>query len=113
MNKYAPTQNPGDTRTRARYIGIWNPLVGQPTIDILEQQVVRLADGERVLADTPGITGIPFDPAEVVELRHPETDEMLGQTTTAGAIMAGVYSWCRGRQERRDAAGEDSTNDPA
>ncbi len=112
---YAPTTNPGDTRTRCRYLGIWNPLNAAPSIDILEQEVVRLADGETVLRDTNGITGVRLD-GSAFTLRDPATDAPLAPeacAAIAAAIAAGtatdamamvlVYSWTRYQQEARDA----------
>jgi len=110
---YTPTKSPGDTRTRCRYLGIWNPLNATPRIDILEQEVVRLADGEVVLKDTNGLSA-GLD-GSVFALRDPTTDAPLASEVCAGiaaAITAGqatdamtmvlVYSWTRYQQEQRD-----------
>ncbi len=111
---YAPTINPGDTRTRCRYLGVWNPLNAAPRIDILEQEVVRLADGETVLRDTNGLSA-GLD-GSAFTLRDPATDAPLAPeacaaiaaaiasgTATDGMAMVLVYSWTRYQQEARDA----------
>ena len=114
MTIYAPTKNPGDTRTRCRYVGIRNVLNAAPNIEVLEQEVVRLVDGEAVLRDLDGvnaaITGAAF------ALLDPRTDEPIdGQVKAAiaGALESGfaddettmmlVYSWVRYQQAQRDA----------
>jgi hypothetical protein len=101
---YAPTINPGDTRRRTRFIGIRTPLSGVPSVEVLEQDVVRLTDGERVLADLGHLPVQAFDPAQTFELRDPETDALLGSQATVGQTMALIYSWVRDQQTKRDAA---------
>lgn len=113
------TTNPGDVRFRTRYIGIWvpgdeRPFAEQaanpagaplPTIQVLEQTFVRLADRERKLEDLGDLAGTTFDPAEVFPLRDLATDaEIPGQTATAGQAMAILYAWVRHKQTLRDAA---------
>jgi hypothetical protein len=104
MPNYAPTQNPGDTRRRTRYIGIRTPLDAVPQVEVLEQDVVRLASGEVVLADLGNCPVSPFDPAETFDVRDPGTDATTGTTATVGQAMALIYSWVRKQQLARDAA---------
>ena len=99
---YAPTSNPGDTRRRTRYIGIRTPLNAAPCVEVLEQDVVRLAAGEVALEDLGNLPVGEFDPAETFQLRHPETDALLGGTATVGEAMALIYSWVRAKQIARD-----------
>lgn len=110
MPNYAPTQNPGDTRTRCRYLGIWNPLNAAPHIDVLEQEVVRLADGEVVLKDANGFSaGLDGD---AFPLLDPRTDEPLGGEATAEQVMMMVYSWTRYQQHKRDERETAKTQEP-
>ena len=103
MTDYAPTVNPGDTRRRTRYIGIRTPLNVAPTVEVLEQDVIRTKTGEAVLADL-GSFPTPLDLAEVFPLRNPVDDSLTGDTATAAQAMALIYSWVRAKQLARDAA---------
>lgn len=104
-NTYAPTANPGDTRTRCYRLRINNPNGGLPDAIIYEEDVVLLADGERHLADREAFT-VQVDMDEPVDLLNPLTDEPLGKTMTAGQIQATIYSWVRLQQKKRDAAAQ-------
>jgi hypothetical protein len=103
---YAPTVNPGDTRRRTRYIGIRTNLDGY-TVEVLEQDVIRLASGtDKVLEDLGGIS-VAMTPAElarVIPIKNPADDSDTGEALTTGQILAGVYSWVREHQRLRDEA---------
>jgi hypothetical protein len=101
---YAPTQTPGDTRRRCRFIGIRTPLNSVPQIEVLEQDVVRIASGEAVLADLGNLPIATFDPSETFDVRDPNTDALTGTTATVGQAMALIYSWVRKQQVARDQA---------
>jgi hypothetical protein len=101
---YAPSTNPGDTRTRTRYIGIRTPHDAPPQIEILEQEVVRTAAGERVLADLGNVAVCAFDVTESFAVRDPSTDAEIGDTATVGDALVLIYSWVRAKQLARDAA---------
>jgi hypothetical protein len=103
QNTYAPTQHPGDTRTRCYRLRINNPNGGLPDAIIHEEDVVRLSDGERHLADRGAFT-IAIDMQEQVELLNPLTDQPLGVSMSAGEIQAAIYSWVRLQQKKRDTA---------
>lgn len=111
MTTYAPTVNPGDTRRRSRYIGIRIPHNAAPTVEVLEQDMVRLASGsEKVLEDLGAVAGIPVLTPEALAVqypaRNPVTDEIIpDQFVTAGDAFAVVYAVVRGWQLERDAAG--------
>jgi hypothetical protein len=93
MSIYDPTINPGDERTRTRYVGIRTELGQVPLVSILRQQVIKRSDGtEKKLEDLDGPT-VAFDPNEMVDMRNPETNEPLGFQVPAGEIMVGVHSW--------------------
>lgn len=101
---YAPTAAPGEQRRRCRYLGIRLPLGQPPQIEILEQEVVRTRDGERVLEDLGNVPVGAFDPAEEFEVRNLDTDQPVGQTATVGQAMALLYGWVRKQQLARDQA---------
>lgn len=109
MPSYAPTVNPGDTRLRTRYVGIRVPYNAPPTVEALEQVVIKLKDGnEKVLEDLGAITGIPaLDQTamlRVVALRDPVTDEVVdGQTIRIYEAFQAIYSVIRQWQLDRDA----------
>jgi hypothetical protein len=111
-DKYAPTINPGDTRTRCRYLGFRIPLGAPVTCEALEQEVIRpIKGGERVLEDLGAVAGIPAldlaDPATlatIVPVIDPATNEPTGESTTVGAVFVGLFSYIHGRQLARDAA---------
>ena len=102
-NTYAPTANPGDTRTRCYRLRINNPNGGFPDAIIYEEDVVLLADGERHLGDRGAFT-VPVDMQKQVDLLNPLTDQPLGVSMSAGEIQAAIYSWVRLQQKKRDAA---------
>jgi hypothetical protein len=104
MPNYSPTTNPGETRRRTRFIGIRTPLGATPVIEVLEQDVVRLIDGETVLKDLGNCPVAAFDPSESFPVRDPDTDTETGDTATVGEAFALVYSWVRQQQLNRDAA---------
>lgn len=110
MTTYAPTVNPGDTRRRARYVGIWIPLSQQAAVEVLEQDVVRLPAGEVVLRDLGPIAGIGvidlIDPAALgatFPVVDPATDQPTGQTATVAQAFQLIHSWVRAQQAARDA----------
>jgi hypothetical protein len=103
QNTYAPTVNPGDTRTRCYRLRINNPNGSLPDAIIYEEDVVRLSDGERHLSGRGAFT-VAVDMQEQVELLNPLTDQPLGVSMSAGEIQAAIYSWVRLQQKKRDAA---------
>jgi len=106
---YEPTHSPGDTRLRSRYIGIRVPPNAYPTVEVLEQTVIRTKDGvEKILEDLGAVTGIPtLDPAALAvqyPARDPATDQIIdGKFVSAGDAFACVYAVVRGWQLARDA----------
>ena len=90
---YNQTVNPGDDRMRTRYVGISTELGQIPMVSILRQRVILCKDGkEKKLEDLDG-PYVSFNPTENVDMRNPETNELLGVQVSAGEIMAGVHSW--------------------
>lgn len=117
MTQYTTT-TPGDIRRRTRYIGIWTPpdlrtFAAQasdpagaplPTVQVLEQNLVRLADREGMPQDLGDLPGTQFKPSNEFPLRDPQTDAIIpGQTATDAQVMTLIYSWVRSKQDARDA----------
>lgn len=106
MSKYDPTTNPGDMRTRARYVGIRTPNGATPSVEVLEEQIA-LAGGQELTVGQAGGIRVAIDETElarVIELRNPLDDSLTGHSLTVAEIHAGVYSFVRAHQELRDAA---------
>jgi hypothetical protein len=103
---YSPTVNLGDTRRRTRYIGISTNLDSLPTVEVLEQDIVKLSGGEVVLRNLGNLKVSAYNPDEEFDIRNPETDELTGSTATVGQAMALIYSWVRKNQLLRDQASE-------
>ncbi len=112
------TTKPGEVRRRTRYIGIWTPpdlrafaeqaanptCAPKPTVQVLEQDLVRLADREGMPQDLGDLPGCQFNLANSFPLRDPQTDAIIpGQTATDAQVMALIYSWVRSKQDARDA----------
>eukprot|EP00919_Chromeraceae_sp_WS-2016_P068699 GHVR01162614.1.p3 GENE.GHVR01162614.1~~GHVR01162614.1.p3 ORF type:complete len:122 (-),score=24.03 GHVR01162614.1:1943-2308(-) len=119
MKNYGPTSLPGDTRDRVWHTVIDTPMdertdaqksdgVAAPVPQTIyfEESGVKLGDHEKVLEKSHSENRIPFDPSVVIPLRHPVTDELTGETATAGEAMALIYSYIRMDQEARQAAEE-------
>ena len=105
MNTYSPTINPGDERTRCRYFGAQLPNGAAPSIQVIEEQVVRRLNGtESHIADLGNLATGTFDPEEMLALRDPETDALTGDSASVGQAFALIYSWVRHKQTQRDEA---------
>lgn len=108
MPSYTPTTNPGDTRRRARQVLILNPLNSIPSVEFLEQDVVRVADGEKALENLGGVT-VAIEGDELAfsfPILDPSTDTDTGAVATTAQAFALVYSWVRAKQALRDAQQE-------
>jgi hypothetical protein len=105
---YTTTIDPGDERTRARYLGITIPLDTRlpnssepppvPTLDILEQQVIRKKDGSEAILRDLGSISVAVDLNETFDKLNPVTDEPTGQTASAAEVFALVYAYIRKKQ---------------
>jgi hypothetical protein len=102
MTEYI-ANNIGDIRRRTRYIGIEIPLNSTPKVTILEQDAVKLPQGERVIEDLKGLNFTISDFNEEFPLRNPETDELLGSNGNVAQAFALIYSWVRAKQVERDS----------
>ena len=109
---YGPTVNPGDTRDRIWRATFDNPHQRDPshdpvrTVTVHEEVAVRLQDGtERVIERPSALSALDsdLDNDQAVDLYHPVTHEVIGQTTM-GACKAHVYTLLHQIQLDRDAA---------
>jgi len=112
-DRYSPTVNPGDTRIRCRYLAFRIPHDAPVCVDAMEQEIIRTATGERVLADLGPVSGIapldltdPATLATVVPIIDPTTNLPTGQSTTVGAVFVGLFSYIHNAQLARDIAAE-------
>lgn len=80
-----------------RYSGIAvsNPYAQQPMIGIMAENVLLVDNDQRPLTLARDNINVPFDPTGVIQLRNPETDELLGTSITQAEIYAILYSVCR------------------
>ena len=111
MTKYVPTLNPGDERTRARYLGITTPLDTRlpdsedpapcPSINVLEQTVIRKKDGSEAILENLMGFNVTID-ADNMASEYPEvnpiTDEPTGRMLSVAETFMAVYSFIRHRQ---------------
>jgi hypothetical protein len=117
MTDYAPTVNPGDTRRRCRFIGIRVPLdtrtnaekaaniqAPPPQVEVLEEDVIRTAQQERVLEVLGNLPVGTFDLSETFPILNPENDGALGGNATVGQAFTLIHSWVRHKQTLRDTA---------
>jgi hypothetical protein len=72
-----------------------------PRIDFLEEVVT--INGDETRQQVPGCS-ISYEPAGVVPMRDPETDQPTGQTLTQQQIHAILYSVYRLAADQRDQA---------
>ena len=107
MSKYTPTQNPGETRTRARAINIRLPLNSPLTIEVLEQSVVRVLNNDEVVADNQAGRLEIVDSADArafaFPLRSFETDQELGASGTGVEALTYLYSMIRAYQDAAES----------
>lgn len=112
MTNYSPTVTPGDERRRTRYLGIRIPHNGVPTVEVLEQDVIRTKAGiEEIIRDLGGFNRT-VDAAALAEsfpVRNPADDSLTGGSVTTAQTMALIYSWVRAQQLLRDAAAAQTT----
>ena len=107
---YGPTEEAGDTRDRIWRATFDNPLQTDPSdpphrmVTVHEEVVVRLKDGtERSVERPPSLSAqdSDLDNDQAVDLYHPVTHEVIGQTTL-GACKAHVYTLLHQLQLIRD-----------
>jgi hypothetical protein len=104
--KYDLTEADGQTRTRSQKQTVVVPANGTPSIEICEQQMVKIEGGvEVVLRETPAFS-VTITAEELAE-SFPELDMddiPTGRTITGYEAMIAYRSFIRKCQKRRDDA---------
>ena len=104
MPNYKQSTVAGTTWKRCHQVVLDNPLGVVPTIRFDEQEVLAI-DGRAVeIKRSAGSLSLPFDAAQPIALRDPDTGELTGDTSTYGAVYALVYSAYMAAADARDAA---------
>lgn len=103
MADYKETNLAGKSWQRCPQVLISNPRKGAPTVRFSEETVANL--GEREFVESlPGIV-FEFDPAVVIQLRNPETGDIIpGATVTGAEIYVAIWSFYIQKATERDAA---------
>ena len=107
--KYDQIEADGQTRTRSQKQTVVTPSGGIPSIEICEQEMVKLSgNGEVVLRESPAfsVNLTPERLAKPFPLRNPVDDSLLGQTVDGNQAMAFYYSFIRDCQLEREAVAE-------
>jgi len=99
MPNYKQSDVAGTQWQRCNQLWINNPYNEVPTINMCEEVVVQ-AGTEVFKQPTTGMS-FPFDPTEVIPLLHPETGEVLGETTGMDIYVA-LWSLYAKRAAERD-----------
>ena len=91
MSNYKETSVTGSEYVRCKEIVIRNPLNSVPSIQYIEEQATILG-ADKVITQPLGMVSETFDPATVIELRDPQTNELTGATITHGEMYQMLYS---------------------
>lgn len=116
MKTYSPTIDPGDERTRARYLGITTPLdtrppgstdpAPAPRLEVLEQQVIRKKDNSEAVLQDLGSFSVTIDQAAMAT-EYPEvdptTDVPTGRMLRLAETFVAVHSFIRYHQNLLNA----------
>lgn len=92
MSDYRETSIAGTSYTRGRSMYFENPLGSAPSLLVLEETVINLAD--RVITEHAGeIRKVVDDLSVEFPLRNPATNEIIeGQSMTYQDLYVGLYS---------------------
>lgn len=97
--KYDPTVNVGDTRCRIHAVAGRHTLDQPSSLNFSEEEIIKApvtdAEGvttlvERSLRKTRNVR-LTYDPSQPLPLRHPDTDELVGEMPMPQAFMV-IYS---------------------
>ena len=78
MPNYAPAPVAGTAYRRANAVILGNPLGGSPSVAFQEEDIVIA--GGATFATPAGTLNLPYDPAAVVQVLDPTTDQPTGMT---------------------------------
>lgn len=90
MSNYKETSINGSEYQRCCEIRIVNPVGKTPSISFEEQKITVI--GENLIETPVDRIMLSFDPAKVVELRDPQSGDLLNTSVTFGEIYTILYS---------------------
>lgn len=90
MANYKETSINGNEYQRCAAITIINPVGKNPSISFEEQKITII--GETLIETPIGSIVLSFDPAKVIELRNPQTGELLNSSVTFEEVYTILYS---------------------
>lgn len=102
MPDYKETAVTGTSWQRCNGVTISNPYLGQPTV-LMQEEVIAAVGDNRFVQTAPGLS-FDFDPAEVINLRNPQTGELVGATMTGMDLYVALYSLYIQKAHERDSA---------
>jgi hypothetical protein len=105
--KYDQIESDGQTRTRSQKQTVITPSGGIPSVEICEQDMIKVAgNGEVPLRETTAfsVALTPERLAKKFQLKNPVDDSLLGQEVDGNMAMAFYYSFVRDCQLERDNA---------
>ncbi len=108
MADYQQQTLQGSSYQRCNRIVIENPREGAPAATFCEEKII--VAGDSTLSIPAGVFAIAIDPAEMINLRNPETWELTGETITMGELYVGIASAYWQKALERD---ESAVNPPA
>ena len=101
MADYKETDIAGKSWQRASRVIIENTYQQTPVMRVCEQEMLQV--GDRVIPSDLGVTlELSFDTDAQFPLRHPITDELIGETARHADLQMLLYSLVRHLQEERD-----------
>ena len=100
MNDYKETSVTGTSWQRCNCVHIDNPHGTMPQVTFAEEVVATLGIDTFTKPTTQIV--FPFDPAVVIELRNPVTNELTGATVTGLDVYVALYSFYLQKAAERD-----------
>lgn len=101
MSNYKEVAVTGTKWQRCNSVTINNPLGAIPTVSMGEQ-IMAVVDGDTFAQTAQGLN-FAFDPGEVIALRNPATNELVGSTMTGLDVYVALYSLYIQKAQERDA----------
>lgn len=98
---FTPIEQTVTKRVRCAELRMPNPHgEGQvPSVNFVYEEERNFGGGQLEYIGLQPI-GIPFDPARLIYLRNPQTNEFLGATTTWGEVFVALFSAALDEYER-------------
>lgn len=101
MADYKETAVSGKQWTRCDSVLITNPHNATPEVQLTEQTVAIVGDNKFV--QTAAGIRFAFDPTLVINLRHPQSGELVGASMTGMDLYVALYSLYIQKALERDA----------